>query len=468
MPQSPSLGFELLTSNQDSKHVTVNASALILEAVSIGVVVSQVNTPPVSPTNGQLYIVGTAGTGAFLGQNNKLALYDSTTWYFYSPKTNQTLYNTALASYVRFGGSTWTSVSLGGTPYISPTTTKGDLIVRDTTTDVRQPIGTDGQILVADSTVANGLKWTSPAAVYTSPTTTKGDLIVRNATIDVRQPVGADGQVLTADSSLTTGVKWSTPTVGFTDPTTTEGDIIVRGATTTTRLPIGTDGQVLTVDTALNGDLKWATPAAGSASPTTTKGDLIVRNATVDVRQPIGTDGQILIADSATANGLRWGAPSTALSPGSDYIAVVPASSTYSGSDTALLLNGTATTVGSPGVTFTPATGLFTFGTSAGIWVLQGAVAFTSSAAVNRIQLRTLFTAGVPAISNIYETPVGFGLTNATSTIHYVTANSRITLPAATTAYQMSVAATMAGATNITVPVNSAAIWSRFTLWKIG
>ncbi len=162
MPQSPSLGFELLTSNQDSKHVTVNASALILEAVSIGVVVSQTNTPPASPTNGQLYIVGAAGTGAFLGQNNKLALYDSTTWYFYSPKTNQTLYNTTLASYVRFGGSTWASVSLGGSS--SPTTTKGDLIVRDATTDVRQPIGTDGQVLTADSTVANGLKWATPAS----------------------------------------------------------------------------------------------------------------------------------------------------------------------------------------------------------------------------------------------------------------------------------------------------------------
>lgn len=209
MPQSPSLGFELLTSNQDSKHVTVNASALILEAVSIGVVLDQLNTPPGAPTNGQLYLVGAAGTGAFLGQNNKLALYDSTTWYFYSPKTNQTLYNTALASYVRFGGSTWASVSLGGSS--SPTTTKGDLIVRNNTTDVRQPIGTDGQVLVADSTFANGLKWAAPSGGTTSPTTTKGDLIVRDATVDVRQSVGTNGQILTADSAEVTGIKWVTP-----------------------------------------------------------------------------------------------------------------------------------------------------------------------------------------------------------------------------------------------------------------
>lgn len=44
---------------------------------------------------------------------------------------------------------------------------------------------------------------------FTSPTTTKGDLIVRNSTIDTRLGVGANGLVLTADSAEATGVKWS-------------------------------------------------------------------------------------------------------------------------------------------------------------------------------------------------------------------------------------------------------------------
>lgn len=43
---------------------------------------------------------------------------------------------------------------------------------------------------------------------FTSPTTTKGDLIVRNSTIDTRIGVGADGLVLTADSAEATGMKW--------------------------------------------------------------------------------------------------------------------------------------------------------------------------------------------------------------------------------------------------------------------
>lgn len=42
-----------------------------------------------------------------------------------------------------------------------------------------------------------------------SPTTTKGDLIASNGTDNVRLPVGTDGQILTADSAQTLGVKWS-------------------------------------------------------------------------------------------------------------------------------------------------------------------------------------------------------------------------------------------------------------------
>lgn len=44
----------------------------------------------------------------------------------------------------------------------------------------------------------------------TDPTTTKGDLIVRGVSALSRLPVGTDGQVLTADSVATLGVLWKT------------------------------------------------------------------------------------------------------------------------------------------------------------------------------------------------------------------------------------------------------------------
>jgi len=50
------------------------------------------------------------------------------------------------------------TASGGGGGISSPLTTKGDLFTYDTA-DARLPIGTDGQILIADSTQSIGLKW---------------------------------------------------------------------------------------------------------------------------------------------------------------------------------------------------------------------------------------------------------------------------------------------------------------------
>jgi len=52
----------------------------------------------------------------------------------------------------------------GGTGLSSPLTTKGDIWGRSTT-DARVPVGTDGQILTADSTQTLGIKWAAPAPV---------------------------------------------------------------------------------------------------------------------------------------------------------------------------------------------------------------------------------------------------------------------------------------------------------------
>jgi hypothetical protein len=105
-------------------------------------------------------------------------------------------------TYLR-GDQTWDTVSGGS----SPLTTKGDLYGYDTA-DARIPIGSDAQVLTADSTQALGLKWAAASSGFADPTTTKGDLIV-HGTSTTRLGVGTDTYVLTADSTQTLGVKWA-------------------------------------------------------------------------------------------------------------------------------------------------------------------------------------------------------------------------------------------------------------------
>jgi len=103
--------------------------------------------------------------------------------------------------------------------FISPLTTKGDLFTYDTDSQ-RLAVGSNGQILTADSGEATGIKWADP-----SPLTTKGDIYTYDTDIQ-RLAVGTDGYVLTADSSEPTGIKWAAAAGGSTDR-------IENGATTT-------------------------------------------------------------------------------------------------------------------------------------------------------------------------------------------------------------------------------------------
>lgn len=92
----------------------------------------------------------------------------------------------------------------------------------DTFTIDRQEAGTSGVVHAAGATVRHVLSSddltyfrqgveTAQAAVPASTLTTKGDLFARTSSAVTRVAVGTNGQVLTADSAQTAGVKWSTP-----------------------------------------------------------------------------------------------------------------------------------------------------------------------------------------------------------------------------------------------------------------
>lgn len=116
---------------------------------------------------------------------------------------------------------------------ITVATTKGDILAYTGAAHERLGVGTNGQVLVADSLATGGLAWSSDLNTVVSHISdtsnphnttlqqtiteqglvlTKGTVYVANGTAPISLVAGTNGQVLTANSATTSGLEWSTPT----------------------------------------------------------------------------------------------------------------------------------------------------------------------------------------------------------------------------------------------------------------
>lgn len=65
------------------------------------------NTPPGSPSNGQMWLVGTSPTGDFVGHNDKIALRRAGAWEFESPYEGARIWDKTLNAYLTYAPTSW-------------------------------------------------------------------------------------------------------------------------------------------------------------------------------------------------------------------------------------------------------------------------------------------------------------------------------------------------------------------------
>lgn len=186
----------------------------------------------------------------------------------------------------------------------------------------------------------------SGGAGAASPTTTKGDLIVRSASADSRLPVGADGYALVADSAQTLGVKWTAPGNAFTAVTQAQQSHRFLQRDGTWRDPtlvslgtfsIGTPATI-TDDTKYNSWPDVCRIRGNKLMTLYAKGDAHALDATNDAVCKIGAEN----SDGT----ITWGSEIVVHNDVSNFVSVAGISQMSTGRIIAVLLRGPGNTTG--------------------------------------------------------------------------------------------------------------------------
>jgi len=122
---TPKLGLAILTEAQEDKELTVNANSYTLDALINGVLAQQ-TTPPGSPAAGDAYIVSATATGAWAGQENKVAYWFNGGWSFITPAAGLSLFVLGSTATAYFNGSAWVFLS-GNSGVLSLPSSAGSL-----------------------------------------------------------------------------------------------------------------------------------------------------------------------------------------------------------------------------------------------------------------------------------------------------------------------------------------------------
>jgi len=108
MDRSPNLSLPYLAAAQAQKHVTHNEALRVLDAVvQVGALSRVLTAPPVSPDDGDCYLIAADPTGVWAGHADELAAFQDGVWAIYEPKLGWLAWIANEEALVAWDGSAW-------------------------------------------------------------------------------------------------------------------------------------------------------------------------------------------------------------------------------------------------------------------------------------------------------------------------------------------------------------------------
>lgn len=171
-------------------------------------------------------------------------------------------------------GGTGAGTALAAFNALSPLTTRGDLLTRDASNNIRLAIGAANTFLKTNGTDP---AWTAGAALTkvddTNVTATLGGSATTALVNAASITLGWTGQLALARGGTGINAASNTDLFNQIDPLTTRGDLLTRDATNSIRLAVGTADQVLRTD---GTDASWAKLVRANTGANTGTGDTFV------------------------------------------------------------------------------------------------------------------------------------------------------------------------------------------------
>lgn len=132
MDATPNLDLPYIMGAQAQKHVTHNEAIRKLDAlVQLTVLDRDLTEPPVSPSNGDRYIVAAGGSDAWADHDLEIAAFQDGAWAFYPPAEGWIAWLADESALVAWSGAAW--VDAGGVASVNPTSLVGVNTTADST-----------------------------------------------------------------------------------------------------------------------------------------------------------------------------------------------------------------------------------------------------------------------------------------------------------------------------------------------